>query len=716
MTRKIKTVIGALRHTLAALAERRGLRLTVGGDTASTNGKVVNLPVLPEEDEVAALLAEGYVDHEAAHVRWTNFSVPNNRWFNILEDVRIERLQGETYPGAKINLRRLAAALAGGPEDVVVPPDDKPIAQFQAWLLARERRLVLGHDALGGWEQAVEEHCRKRYGNGFCDLFVSLADRVAFCQSTQDCADLADKIMDLIKNPPEPPSPPPKPKPKPKPKSKPDQGEGEGSEEGEDGEDESEGGNAGAGSSADQEQGNQENQEGDSGSDSDLSPDDGGDPSESSPSPGSENSQSDDGNDADEEEEEGDSGSDSDSSSDDDGDPSESSPGSGNSQPEDGNDADEEGEDGDEGNSSSDAQSGGEDADPSSSGPQNSHGAGGEDTGPDSSSDDNGNPSESSPSPDPSRISKALKALANAKEEDGDSQDLASQLEKALNEIAQSAASGNGDSPLVIANESPNPYRGATLPPKLEQGMREAVVNTSRMKAQLAGLLQAARRKPSYPRQIGTRIDPRSCHLIAAKTPENRVFQSRHEKVAVNTAVTLLLDRSGSMNWAKQDLLTPAIKAAYATSVALSRVEGVVHNVVCYEGLNGDEEGGVTSLKKFEEKPRPEHYSGLYAGGGTPIAEALMWAGMVLTHRHLETRRIVVLFTDGEPNDPSEAERAVGVLRKSGVEVYAVFFGRGYNRFWIDEASSRVLEDIQELPKVFITLLKQTLLGKAKAA
>ena len=149
MTRKIKTVIGALRHTLAALAERRGLRLTVGGDTASTNGKVVNLPVLPEEDEVAALLAEGYVDHEAAHVRWTNFSVPNNRWFNILEDVRIERLQGETYPGAKINLRRLAAALAGGPEDVVVPPDDKPIAQFQAWLLARERRLVLGHDALG---------------------------------------------------------------------------------------------------------------------------------------------------------------------------------------------------------------------------------------------------------------------------------------------------------------------------------------------------------------------------------------------------------------------------------------------------------------------------------------------------------------------------------------------------------------------------------------
>ena len=687
MTRKIKTVIGALRHTLAALAERRGLRLTVGGDTAYTNGKIVNIPVLPENDESAALLAEGYVDHEAAHVRWTDFSVPNNRWFNILEDVRIERLQGETYPGAKINLRRLAAALAGGPEDVVVPPDDKPIAQFQVWLLARERRLVLGHD-VGGWEQAVEEHCRKQYGNGFCDLFVSLADRVAFCQSTQDCADLADKIMDLIKNPPEPPSPPPKPK------SKPDQGEGEGSEEGEDGEDESEGANAGAGSSADQEQGNQENQEGDSGSDSDSSPDDGGDPSESSPSPGSENSQSDDGNDADEEGEDGDDGA---------------------------GKADGSGEEGEEDNSSSsssasDTQSGGEDADPSSSGPQNSHGAGGEDTGPDSSSDDNGNPSESSPSPDPSRISKALKALANAKEEDGDSQDLASQLEKALNEIAQSAASGNGDSPLVIANESPNPYRGATLPPKLEQGMREAVVNTSRMKAQLAGLLQAARRKPSYPRQIGTRIDPRSCHLIAAKTPENRVFQSRHEKVAVNTAVTLLLDRSGSMNWAKQDLLTPAIKAAYATSVALSRVEGVVHNVVCYEGLNGDEEGGVTSLKKFEEKPRPEHYSGLYAGGGTPIAEALMWAGMVLTHRHLETRRIVVLFTDGEPNDPSEAERAVGVLRKSGVEVYAVFFGRGYNRFWIDEASSRVLEDIQELPKVFITLLKQTLLGKAKAA
>ena len=705
MTKKIKTVIGALRYTVKTLAEKRGIILTVGGDTACTDGKRVNLPVLPEDDETARLLAEGYVDHEAAHVKWTDNKVWDDYCkvkpklcVNILEDVRIERLQGAKYPGAMINLRRLLHEVVkqGG---LAVPPPEDAVGRLMLWLIARERRLVLGQDALADRENTVEGHCRKQYGNDFCDRFVALADQAAGCQSTQDCADLADEIRELIKNPPTPPPPPPPPPPKPDPKSDPESGqdkgkdeEGDKGKEGQEGEDESKGSNA---DSSDDQEGEEQPEAGDSGSDPDSSPDD-GEPSAPSSSDGG-NSQSDDGNDADEEGE--------------DQNGSGGATGSG--------EEEEKGEDSNSSSSSDSQADDGKDADPSPSGPQNAKGAGGEDADSDSTPDD-GEPSDpsssSDSSSDSSRIAKALKALANAEEpEEGEAPDLGSQLAKALNEIAQTGAKGDGDTPLVIANESPNPRADVPLLPQQEDGMREAVVKTSRMTAQLAGLLQSARRKPSYPRQVGTRIDPRSCHLIAVNTPENRVFASRREKVAVNTAVTLLIDRSRSMEWGRQHMLWPAMEATYSTSVALSRIEGVVHSIACYPGMDGEEEN-VTVLKKFGERPDMRQYNGMYGDGGTPIAEALMWAGMVLTHRHLEKRKIVVLFTDGEPNDDNLAAQAVGVLRKSGVEVYAVFFGKSTFREWIDEDSSRVLDDIQELPKVFITLLKQTLLRKAKAA
>ena len=696
--KKISTVIGALRHTLNVLADKRGLTLTVSGDTACTDGKRVNLPILPENDATAARLAEGYVDHESAHVKWTDFDSwkgygqkhpAGMSWINLLEDVRIERLQGEKYPGAAINLRQLlyeVVAKGGFP----IPPPNEPVGAFELWLAARERRLVLGQDALADREQIVEADCRKRYGNDFCDRFVTLADGVGFCQSTQDCADLAEKIMDLIKNPPMPPPPPPPPQTDPQsdPESGQDKGkdedEGDEGKEGREGEDEGKGSNANADPSADQE-GEEQTEGGDSGSDPDSSPDD-GEPSDPSPFSDGGNSQSDEGNDAGEEGEDQD--------------------GSGNAAGS-GKDGEKDEESNSSTSSGSQSDDGTEDGDPSPTGPQSSNGAGG---------DSSAVPGDADPSPESSGIAKALKALANAEEpEEGEAPDLGSQLAKALNEIVQTGAKGDGDTPLVIANESPNPRADVPLLPQQEDGMREAVVKTSRMTAQLAGLLQSARRKPSYPRQVGTRIDPRSCHLIAVNTPENRVFASRREKVAVNTAVTLLIDRSRSMEWGRQHMLWPAMEATYSTSVALSRIEGVVHSIACYPGMDGEEEN-VTVLKKFGERPDMRQYNGMYGDGGTPIAEALMWAGMVLTHRHLEKRKIVVLFTDGEPNDDNLAARAVDVLRRSGVEVYAVFFGKSTFRGWIDEDSSRVLDDIQELPKVFITLLKQTLLRKAKAA
>ncbi|MNZ04881.1 Cobalamin biosynthesis protein CobT [compost metagenome] len=65
-------------------------------------------------------LIHGFIDHEAAHVRYTNWNAVETSFklgeevktlTNILEDVRIEKMIAQRYPGSGLNLNRTAAKL-----------------------------------------------------------------------------------------------------------------------------------------------------------------------------------------------------------------------------------------------------------------------------------------------------------------------------------------------------------------------------------------------------------------------------------------------------------------------------------------------------------------------------------------------------------------------------------------------------------------------------
>jgi len=90
-----------------------------------------------------------------------------------------------------------------------------------------------------------------------------------------------------------------------------------------------------------------------------------------------------------------------------------------------------------------------------------------------------------------------------------------------------------------------------------------------------------------------------------------------------------------------------------------------------------------------------------------------MWAGMKLTHMRGDVRRrIAILFTDGEPDNPVRAKDAVQKLKDHGIEVYAVILQDRYKYqvTWIDEKSYRVLDNIEDLPNILFGLLRHTLL------
>lgn len=117
-----ETFIGFAKKLAETTGRSQGLNITFGGQVAFTDGRQINLPSLPPGTVLSpteARVLEGYVDHEAAHCRHTDFKVMKqldkdphkvelHHLWNILEDIRIENAHIQTYPGVRPFLDDLA--------------------------------------------------------------------------------------------------------------------------------------------------------------------------------------------------------------------------------------------------------------------------------------------------------------------------------------------------------------------------------------------------------------------------------------------------------------------------------------------------------------------------------------------------------------------------------------------------------------------------------
>ena len=70
---KTKTLQHAFPIVAAAIGNRFGIKVSVGGDQAYTNGKVIQLPAYAGDDPAYQVVAWGLLAHEAAHIRYPIF-------------------------------------------------------------------------------------------------------------------------------------------------------------------------------------------------------------------------------------------------------------------------------------------------------------------------------------------------------------------------------------------------------------------------------------------------------------------------------------------------------------------------------------------------------------------------------------------------------------------------------------------------------------------
>ena len=199
----------ALPLIAGALASKQGVKV-LQGDWAKTNCvDTIWLPALPDDDPNVRAKALGFVGHETGHIAFTDTKVvelvktqknPNTFFgmMNLLEDIRMEKLQKARFPGVSDNLDKLFAILVAEGVYALPKADSKPISIMNNWMLNKLRYDLLNQGAFKELAEGSDEVFEKTLPENTRIRLEALAYDVDNAKSTQDVFNLTFEIMKMI--------------------------------------------------------------------------------------------------------------------------------------------------------------------------------------------------------------------------------------------------------------------------------------------------------------------------------------------------------------------------------------------------------------------------------------------------------------------------------------------------------------------------------------
>ncbi len=211
--------------------------------------------------------------------------------------------------------------------------------------------------------------------------------------------------------------------------------------------------------------------------------------------------------------------------------------------------------------------------------------------------------------------------------------------------------------------------------------------------------------------------------LYIASTGATTIFRERHEKTLTNTAISLMLDLSGSMD---QDLVK---SAAIALAEALSTIPQIKLSICGFSARFGTSScnsspnsGRQNPMDILQFKDFSEQYlkcraklGAIYTDGGTPLGDAYGKALESLIPRN-EPRRVIFLLTDGKPEFVCGANHSDYLLmdqihlRARRLEIETLGLGIGDSvsvmlEKYVDQCAQ--VRDLNQLPQELMRVLRQ---------
>lgn len=184
------------------------VRVKIGGTKAYTTDTEIVLPAIDHSkpiEDFTARVARGYVDHEGAHKRHTDIkggwvqkaealSKFAGALFQGIEDVRIEALNIDEYPGSKTNLEAATQAVL---DRLVEIGTESPFDKDSASMLLPALASIAGRFEQLNYQLTGIDDLKTMLPAGVWDKASEIASHTPGLKSTKDAYDLMVKYADI---------------------------------------------------------------------------------------------------------------------------------------------------------------------------------------------------------------------------------------------------------------------------------------------------------------------------------------------------------------------------------------------------------------------------------------------------------------------------------------------------------------------------------------
>lgn len=198
--------------------------------------------------------------------------------------------------------------------------------------------------------------------------------------------------------------------------------------------------------------------------------------------------------------------------------------------------------------------------------------------------------------------------------------------------------------------------------------------------------------------------------VVGMALGDSSIYKQVARKIQVNTAISLLLDNSYSMNG-------HALAVCQQTAIVLDQSVTGTRTAIEITGFTSDFMTGKVRLYQYRTFEQKGNAAAASLGnmtsvekGGTPVAVPIYDAVRRLTPRP-EERRLMIVVSDGEAEDPSESADAYAIAESMGITVVGISIGSPHNlaamRQWCRIAHG--IADIEELPQALTQIVQEIL-------
>lgn len=222
---------------------------------------------------------------------------------------------------------------------------------------------------------------------------------------------------------------------------------------------------------------------------------------------------------------------------------------------------------------------------------------------------------------------------------------------------------------------------------------QEALQASSKMAAQMHALLQTHILNREGPFRQG-KLHTRNLHKLFIGRDD--VFRRDTERRGLDTSIVVCVDMSGSMRFDNKAIM--ASKALYAVADSLARIQGLDLHILGFYDNNMVELHTPNAPLSQRMKIIPD--------GGTLCGAALREAAQSFGPKKTR-RKLVIMITDGDANDPDNFREAIEDLDRNGLEIMGIGIHDNHILDYLPRDDCRVITDLRELAGVILELLRK---------